>query len=99
MSRLVADLMYQSRSLVTHASSCPWSPFLISTAPQVMVVSSEGVLYCYQIDLENGGEGILQKNHNLLEGLDSYDSYSPDTSPSRQRQNGHTEENGEYAEP
>ncbi|KAG0145320.1 hypothetical protein CROQUDRAFT_45983 [Cronartium quercuum f. sp. fusiforme G11] len=67
---------------------------LSSTAPQVMVVSSEGVLYCYHIDLENGGEGILQKNHNLLEGLDSYDSYSP-TQGSQQRRTG---EGGEFTD-
>ncbi|MBW0497686.1 hypothetical protein O181_037401 [Austropuccinia psidii MF-1] len=41
-------------------------------APQVMIVSSEGLFYSYHIDLENGGECILQKSHNLLEDLDSY---------------------------
>jgi hypothetical protein len=31
------------------------------TMPQVMVISSEGYFYCYNIDLENGGECTLQK--------------------------------------
>lgn len=39
-----------------------------------MVVSSEGLFYVYNIDLENGGECILTKSHNLLEGLDSFDN-------------------------
>ncbi|PLW15391.1 hypothetical protein PCANC_20483 [Puccinia coronata f. sp. avenae] len=43
-------------------------------SPHVMVVSSEGLFYVYSIDLENGGECILTKSHNLLEGLDSYDN-------------------------
>ena len=41
-----------------------------------MVVSSEGLFYVYSIDLENGGECILTKSHNLLEGLDSFDNQS-----------------------
>lgn len=43
-------------------------------SPHVMVVSSEGLFYVYNIDLENGGECILTKSHNLLEGLDSFDN-------------------------
>lgn len=35
-----------------------------------MVVSSEGNFYSYNIDLETGGECVLQKSHSLLEGLD-----------------------------
>ncbi|KAH9814448.1 WD40-repeat-containing domain protein [Melampsora americana] len=66
---------------------------LSSTAPQVMVVSSEGVLYCYHIDLENGGEGILQKNHNLLEGLDTYDSYSTGDHLNHHHQNRRNDQN------
>ncbi|KAI9602338.1 hypothetical protein H4Q26_001626 [Puccinia striiformis f. sp. tritici PST-130] len=45
-------------------------------SPHVMVVSSEGLFYVYSIDLENGGECILTKSHNLLEGLDSFDNQS-----------------------
>jgi len=41
-----------------------------------MVVLSEGLFYVYSIDLENGGECILTKSHNLLEGLDSFDNQS-----------------------
>jgi hypothetical protein len=38
-----------------------------STTPQVMVVTSEGFLYQYNIDLENGGECVLLKQYSLLE--------------------------------
>lgn len=36
---------------------------LSGQAPQVMVLTSEGVYYCYTIDLENGGEGVLVKSY------------------------------------
>ena len=39
------------------------------TSPQVMVVTSEGVFYSYAIDLENGGECVLQKSYSLLDGI------------------------------
>ncbi|POY75071.1 hypothetical protein BMF94_1700 [Rhodotorula taiwanensis] len=42
---------------------------LSSSTPQVMVVTSEGVFYSYAIDLENGGECVLQKSYSLLEGM------------------------------
>lgn len=48
----------------------------ISNSPHVMVVSSEGLFYVYSIDLENGGECILTKSHNLLEGLDTFHNQS-----------------------
>jgi autophagy-related protein 18 len=32
-----------------------------------MVVTSEGFLYQYNIDLENGGECVLLKQYSLLE--------------------------------
>lgn len=41
-----------------------------STTPQVYVVSSEGILYIYHIDFEAGGECVLSKSHNLMDGLD-----------------------------
>ncbi|KAL8293453.1 hypothetical protein RQP46_000154 [Phenoliferia psychrophenolica] len=41
---------------------------LSSTTPQVMVVTSEGLFYSYAIDLENGGECVLQKSYSLLDG-------------------------------
>lgn len=34
-----------------------------------MVVTSEGVFYSYAIDLENGGECVLQKSYSLLDGI------------------------------
>lgn len=39
---------------------------LSGTGPTVMVLTSEGVYYCYSIDLENGGECLLQKSYSLL---------------------------------
>lgn len=49
-------------------SSCELTPSLelISTTPQVMVITSEGLFYSYAIDLENGGECVLQKSYSLL---------------------------------
>lgn len=44
---------------------------LSNTSPQVMVVTSEGYLYIYNIDLENGGECVLVKQYSLLEPNDS----------------------------
>ncbi|KAG8771309.1 autophagy protein [Serendipita sp. 397] len=40
---------------------------LSGTMPQVMVLSSEGYLYLYNIDLENGGECSLMKQYSLLD--------------------------------
>ncbi|GAA5820798.1 hypothetical protein JCM11251_003165 [Rhodosporidiobolus azoricus] len=42
---------------------------LSGSSPQVMVVTSEGVFYSYAIDLEHGGECVLQKSYSLLDGL------------------------------
>ena len=39
---------------------------LSGTGPTIMVLTSEGVYYCYSIDLENGGECLLQKSYSLL---------------------------------
>lgn len=36
-----------------------------------MVVTSEGLFYSYTIDLEKGGECILQKSYSLLDGIDN----------------------------
>ncbi|SNX86499.1 related to ATG18 - Phosphatidylinositol 3,5-bisphosphate-binding protein [Melanopsichium pennsylvanicum] len=41
---------------------------LSATTPHVMVVTSEGYFYSYAIDLENGGECILQKQYSLMDG-------------------------------
>ncbi|KAG0164058.1 autophagy protein [Apophysomyces sp. BC1034] len=40
---------------------------LSSTTPQVMVLTSEGYFYQYNIDLENGGECVLLKQNSLME--------------------------------
>ncbi|KAF8325712.1 WD40 repeat-like protein [Amanita rubescens] len=43
---------------------------LSPTMPQVMVISSEGYFYLYNIDLDNGGECALVKQYNLLDSTD-----------------------------
>ncbi|KAJ3853276.1 WD40 repeat-like protein [Lentinula lateritia] len=43
---------------------------LSGTMPQVMVISSEGYFYSYNIDLENGGECSLMKQYSLLDSGD-----------------------------
>ncbi|CDS12351.1 hypothetical protein LRAMOSA04546 [Lichtheimia ramosa] len=49
---------------------------LSSTTPQVLVVTSEGYFYQYNIDLENGGECVLLKQNSLLEsGDDAMDQW------------------------
>ncbi|KAL5476921.1 ATG18 [Sanghuangporus weigelae] len=40
------------------------------TMPHVMVISSEGYFYSYNIDLENGGECTLMKQYSLLDSSD-----------------------------
>ncbi|CBQ69348.1 related to ATG18-Phosphatidylinositol 3,5-bisphosphate-binding protein [Sporisorium reilianum SRZ2] len=41
---------------------------LSATTPHVMVVTSEGYFYSYNIDLEHGGECVLMKQYSLLDG-------------------------------
>ncbi|GAA5999693.1 hypothetical protein JCM10207_005871 [Rhodosporidiobolus poonsookiae] len=50
---------------------------LSGTSPQVMVVTSEGVFYSYAIDLEHGGECVLQKSYSLLDGIGDDSNGSP----------------------
>ncbi|KAH7311764.1 protein-vacuolar targeting protein Atg18 [Stachybotrys elegans] len=45
-----------------------------SSSPQVMVVTSDGGFYVYNIDLERGGEGYLVKQFSVLEGDDKSDA-------------------------
>ncbi|KAF9113261.1 autophagy protein [Mortierella sp. AM989] len=40
---------------------------LSNTTPQVMVATSDGYLYQYNIDLENGGQCVLLKQYSLLD--------------------------------
>jgi len=40
---------------------------LSGTMPQVMVISSDGYFYSYNIDLDNGGECSLMKQYSLLD--------------------------------
>ncbi|KAH7146585.1 WD40-repeat-containing domain protein [Dactylonectria macrodidyma] len=44
-----------------------------SSSPQVMVVTSDGGFYVYNIDMEHGGEGYLVKQFSVLEGDDKSD--------------------------
>jgi hypothetical protein len=39
---------------------------ILRTMPQVMVVSSEGYFYSYNIDLENGGQCSLMKQYRFV---------------------------------
>ncbi|KAG0043741.1 autophagy protein [Gryganskiella cystojenkinii] len=61
---------------------------LSSTLPQVMVATSDGYLYQYNIDMENGGPCVLLKQFSLLESSDEFSS-----STENQRR---TEENGNH---
>ncbi|KAF4988380.1 hypothetical protein FGRMN_9799 [Fusarium graminum] len=45
-----------------------------SSSPQVMVVTSDGSFYVYNIDMEHGGEGYLVKQFSVLEGDDKSDA-------------------------
>ncbi|ROT34948.1 protein-vacuolar targeting protein Atg18 [Sodiomyces alkalinus F11] len=44
-----------------------------SSSPQVMVVTSDGGFYVFNINMEQGGEGYLVKQSSLLEGDDKLD--------------------------
>jgi len=45
---------------------------VFSTTPQVMVATSDGYLYQYNIDLENGGPCVLLKQYSLLESTEDF---------------------------
>ncbi|KAI0403007.1 protein-vacuolar targeting protein Atg18 [Xylaria palmicola] len=45
-----------------------------SSSPQVMVVTSDGSFYVFNIDMEHGGEGYLVKRFSVLDGDDNLDS-------------------------
>ncbi|KAM0328457.1 hypothetical protein ACHAQA_004864 [Verticillium albo-atrum] len=44
-----------------------------SNSPQVMVVTSDGGFYVFNIDMEQGGEGYLLKHFSVLDGDDKLD--------------------------
>jgi autophagy-related protein 18 len=53
------------------AGSSPAGPLrsvvaMSSSSPQVMVVTSDGGFYVYNIDMENGGEGYLVKQFSCV---------------------------------
>lgn len=39
---------------------------LSNNGPQIMVVTSEGNYYLFDIDLEKGGEGVLHKQYSQV---------------------------------
>ncbi|KAI1858701.1 uncharacterized protein JN550_012533 [Neoarthrinium moseri] len=47
-----------------------------SSSPQVMVVTSDGGFYVFNIDMEQGGEGYLVKQFSVLDGDDKLDASS-----------------------
>ncbi|WYZ37412.1 hypothetical protein EsH8_II_000918 [Colletotrichum jinshuiense] len=47
-----------------------------SSSPQVMVVTSDGGFYVYNIDMEHGGEGYLVKQFSVIDGDDKLDGSS-----------------------
>ncbi|KAL2891736.1 protein-vacuolar targeting protein Atg18 [Ceratocystis lukuohia] len=56
-------------------SSAPAGPLrsvvaMSSSSPQVMVVTSDGGFYVFNIDMENGGEGCLVKQFSILDSDD-----------------------------
>ncbi|KAF2203195.1 WD40 repeat-like protein [Delitschia confertaspora ATCC 74209] len=54
---------------------------LSNSGPQVMVVTSEGNYYVFNVDLEKGGEGTLFKQYSLLEPNELASSPGQDTTP------------------
>ncbi|KAJ4368303.1 autophagy protein [Neocucurbitaria cava] len=51
---------------------------LNNNGPQIMVVTSEGNYYVFNVDLEKGGEGTLYKQYSLLEPSELTSSASQD---------------------
>ncbi|KAK2055358.1 autophagy-like protein 18 [Colletotrichum caudatum] len=47
-----------------------------SSSPQVMVVTSDGGFYVYNVDMEHGGEGYLVKQFSVVDGDDKLDASS-----------------------
>ncbi|KAI0556289.1 protein-vacuolar targeting protein Atg18 [Xylaria curta] len=45
-----------------------------SSSPQVMVVTSDGLFYVFNIDMEHGGEGYLVKRFSVLDSDDNLDA-------------------------
>ncbi|KAJ2967361.1 hypothetical protein NUW58_g10474 [Xylaria curta] len=45
-----------------------------SSSPQVMVVTSDGGFYVFNIDMEHGGEGYLVKRFSVLDSDDNLDA-------------------------
>ena len=63
--------MYRSPQRVRYSFLDPAIPTQVltpahSSMPQVMVLSSEGYFYSYNIDLENGGECSLMKQYRYV---------------------------------
>ncbi|KAG8723326.1 autophagy protein [Ceratobasidium sp. 428] len=66
---------FASLKLPTSGTRCIVA--ISNTMPHVMVVSSEGFFYSYTIDLENGGECVLNKQYSLLDSAEDSQDASP----------------------
>jgi autophagy-related protein 18 len=74
-----AHLKLPTTGLITAAA-------LSHSSPQVMVLTSDGYFLVYNIDLENGGECVLLKQHSLLDSTGSSAGNSRSNSIDRSRQ-------------
>lgn len=77
ISSHVSDMLHQWRSFAT--CRLPFKQLknvcaitTIDKQPRVLVVSSEGYLYIYDLDLNEGGDCVLVKQHRLDEAEYSY---------------------------
>lgn len=77
ISSHVSDMLHQWRSFAT--CRLPFKELknvcaitTIDKQPRVLVVSSEGYLYIYDLDINEGGDCILVKQHRLEEAESSY---------------------------
>jgi len=66
---------FASLKLPTSGTRCIVA--ISNNMPHVMVVSSEGFFYSYTIDLENGGECVLNKQYSLLDSAEDSNDVSP----------------------
>jgi len=43
---------------------------LSSSSPQIMIVTSDGYFYVYNVDMERGGDCVLTKQYSLLDSTE-----------------------------
>ncbi|XP_072311679.1 WD repeat domain phosphoinositide-interacting protein 1-like [Eucyclogobius newberryi] len=73
----VSDMMHQDRAFATVRLNmfglkniCALA--LIQKLPRLLVASSDGFLYIYNVDPQDGGECVLVQKHRLFEGSDDF---------------------------